>query len=301
MVNKLARLKEQLSFGVSPAMATPVVDEAGRVAVDVVPLLVDFLVHRGVKGLFVGGTTGEGILLAQDQRRVLHETAVSAAKGRAAVLVHVGAMPTAVAVDLARHAADIDADAMVAVTPYFYGMHNDGLMAFYAALADAAPDTPLFAYDIPHMAGNGIGPDLAARLFREIPMMAGLKSSNRDLQAVQRLRQAVPADRLLLVGNESIALEALALGADGMISGLSTAVPEPFVAMTRAFGAGDLAEAGRQQDLIAQLLPLLAPGARIGAIKATLAARGIPVGPPIAPLPAADASTWPAMEALLAA
>jgi dihydrodipicolinate synthase/N-acetylneuraminate lyase len=180
-------------------------------------------------------------------------------------------------------------------------MHNDGLMAFYAALADAAPDTPLFAYDIPHMAGNGIGPDLAARLFREIPMMAGLKSSNRDLQAVQRLRQAVPADRLLLVGNESIALEALALGADGMISGLSTAVPEPFVAMTRAFGAGDLAEAGRQQDLIAQLLPLLAPGARIGAIKATLAARGIPVGPPIAPLPAADASTWPAMEALLAA
>ena len=94
---------------------------------------------------------------------------------------------------------------------------------------------------------------------------------------MQRLRQAVPEDRLLLVGNESIALEALALGADGMISGLSTAVPEPFVAMTRAFGEGNLVEAQRQQDLIAGLLPLLASGARIGAIKAVLAARGIPV------------------------
>ncbi len=299
MQSKLERLKEQLSYGVTPAMATPVVDESGEVALDVVSELVDFLIDKGVKGLFVGGTTGEGILLAQDQRRKLHERAVEAADGRAAVLVHVGAMPTSAAVELARHASEIRADAVVAVTPYFYGMHNEGQLAYYQTIAAAAPDLPLFAYDIPQMAVNGIDAALAGQLFAEIPMMAGLKTSNKDLQAVNRLRQVVPDERLVLVGNESIACAAMQSGANGMISGLSTAVPEPFVAMTRAIGEGDLDLAEKLQGLINRALPMLPAGARIGAIKAVLAARGIPVGPPVAPVPAAEAFFWPEMQTLL--
>jgi dihydrodipicolinate synthase/N-acetylneuraminate lyase len=214
--------------------------------------------------------------------------------------LHVGGIRTEVTLDLAKHAADIGADAMVAVAPIFYGMHDDALAAYYVSIAEAAPDVPLFGYDVPHMAVNGIGGPLAIRLCAEIPSLAGIKSSNKDAQVVRRQIDALPADRIILVGSESIALGSMALGADGMISGLSTAVPEPFVAMLSAFASGNMIEARRMQKLINRLLACMPAGARIGGIKAILAERGIPVGSPVAPLPSPDREIWPPMRSILA-
>jgi dihydrodipicolinate synthase/N-acetylneuraminate lyase len=282
-------------------MATPIDPSSGRIAGGVIPDLVDFLIGRGVRGVFAGGTTGEGIMMEATERRKLAEAVLAAAAGRVTVLVHVSGRNLEETLELTRHAAAIRADAIAAVTPFFYKIHDDGLFAFYAAIAGVAGDMPLFAYDIPHMAVNGVSPRLAERLVKELPGFAGLKTSNADVHAVRRLRDALPPERIVLVGNESAALGALALGADGLISGLSTAVPEPFVAMTRAFFAGDLAEAQRQQRLINQLLAMLPDGARIAAVKAILSDRGIAAGPSIAPLPQLDRSPWPEMRARLGA
>ena len=298
---RIAELNQRLVGGITPAMATPIDPASGRVQLSVVPQLVDFLIERGVKGLFVGGTTGEGIMLPTDQRMQLHEAAVEAANGRVPILVHAGAVQTETAIELARHAEGTGADAIAAVTPIFYGIHDDALAAYYHALADAAPGTPLFAYDIPHMAVNGISPRLAKRLLAEIPSFAGLKSSQRDLQMIYPLIDVVPDDRLLLVGNETIALGSLAMGADGMISGLATAVPEPLVAMTKAFFQGELDEALRWQRLTNRLLAAMPAGARIGGMKAILTARGIPVGPPVAPLPAVHDDLWAVLQEIMAA
>src|SRR5690606_34876456 len=90
---------------------------------------------------------------------------------------------------------------------------------------------------------------------------------------------------------ESAALGSLALGADGLISGLSTAIPEPFVAMTRAFGAGDIEGAREWQRCVNRLLGVLS-GVRIGGIKAILNQRGIEVGPPVPTLDATDEPLW---------
>jgi dihydrodipicolinate synthase/N-acetylneuraminate lyase len=299
MKEKIAGLKRKLANGVSPAMATPLAHHSYRVNVAVIPDLVDFLIGKNIKGLFVGGTTGEGILLHGDERKKLHEETLAAVNGRVPVLLHIGSQRTDTAVELARHAASIHADAIAAVTPYFYGMHDDGLAAYYHTIANTAPDLPLFGYDIPHMAVNGIGPELAARLCESIPSMAGFKTSNISARAVGRLLETVPADRIVLAGNESIALGSLALGVDGLISGLSTAVPEPFVALTRAFAEGNTVEARCQQRLINQLLTKIPPGERLGAIKSILASRGIPVGTPVPPLPPAHTGVWTAMQTLL--
>ncbi|MFN2142368.1 MAG: dihydrodipicolinate synthase family protein [Candidatus Promineifilaceae bacterium] len=298
---RIRELSKRLSGGISPAMATPINAATGQVNRDIVPELVDFLIDRGVSGLFAGGTTGEGILMDLDQRLVLHEATVEAAARRVPVLVHAGALQTKTAVALARHAVEIGADAIAAVTPIFYGIHDDALEAYYRAIAAAAPGVPLFAYDIPHMAVNGISAQLAKRLFSTIPSFAGLKSSNQDAQALRRLLDVVPADRILLAGNEAIALGSLALGADGMISGLATAVPEPLVAMANAFNAGDMTEARRQQRLINRLLATMPAGARIGALKGILESRGVAVGPPLPPLPAAAADVWADMQEVLQA
>ena len=299
MKEKVLILKQKLANGVSPAMATPMDNGSHRVNAAVIPDLVDFLISKNVKGLFIGGTTGEGILLDADERKKLHESALAAVNGRVPVLLHIGSQRTETAVKLARHAASIHADAIAAVTPYFYGMHDDGLAAYYHKIAEAVPDLPLFGYDIPHMAVNGIGPELAARLCKSIPSLAGFKSSNSSARAVGRLLEAVPSDRIVLAGNESIALGSLALGADGLISGLSTAVPEPFVALTQAFAAGNMVEARCQQRLINQLLTKIPAGERLGAIKSILTSRGILVGTPEPTLPPSNAGVWPAMQAVL--
>lgn len=297
----IENLNQSLTDNISPAMATPINPETGEVQIDVIPQLVDFLITRGVGGLFVGGTTGEGVFLNSDQRRKLHEISVSAAGGRVPVMVHAGALQTETAVELARHAASIGADAIAAITPIFYGIHDDALVAYYQAIAGAAPEMPLFAYEMPHMAVNGISPELARRMFMEIPSLAGLKSSNRDAQVIRGLLDVIPDGRILLAGNESIALGSLALGANGMISGLATAVPEPLVAMMNAFVAGDIVEARRQQQLINHLLEAIPAGARIGSLKAILEARGIPIGPPVLPLPEASSDIWTDMVEILKA
>jgi dihydrodipicolinate synthase/N-acetylneuraminate lyase len=295
----IAQLKTALSGGVSPAMATPLVAGTYDVDLTVVPALVDFLIDAGVSGLFVGGTTGEGILLDDDQRHALHAAGVAAANGRVPVLVHAGTQRTETAAALTRRAAEIGADAVVCVTPWFYGVSDDALLRHFEAVAAAAPDTPFFVYDIPQFAVNAISPALLRRLAAEIGSFAGVKSSRVDVQIVRQLVDALPPDKILLAGNESAALGLLALGSDGLISGLSTAVPEPFVALTRAFAAGDMAAAQQQQRVINALLALLPAGARLGGIKRVLEERGIPVGPPTPVLAVSEAALWAPMQAAL--
>lgn len=298
IADQITTLKASLGGGVSPAMATPLIPGSHTVRIEGVPGIVDFLIGKGVKGLFVGGTTGEGTQLDDDQRRILHEAAASAAAGRIPVLLHVGAQRTEAAVELARHAAGLRPAAIVAMTPTFYGMSDTALARYFTAIAAAAPEIPLFLYDIPQFAVNGISPTLLATLARDIPSLAGLKSSRVDIQIVRQLIDALPPEKILLAGNESAALGSLALGADGLISGLSTAIPEPFVAMTRAFAAGNIEEAREWQRTINRLLGVLT-GVRVGGIKAILNQRGIEVGPPVPTLDAVDDLLWPRAAGIL--
>lgn len=296
---KIGLLIDKLHGGVSPAVATPLLADGLTVNTAVLPQLINFLLDAGSAGLFVGGTTGEGVLLSESERMRLHETAVTATNGRAPVILHTGTNQLASTIALSRHADAIGADAIAVVTPFFYGMHDDGLAAYYKAIAAAVPNLPLLLYDIPQLAVNGISPALLARLGREMPSLAGIKSSRPDTQIVRQLIDATAEHLIFLVGNESAALGLLALGADGLISGLSTAVPEPFVGLTRAFFQGDLLSAQEQQRHINQLLAQLPNGARIGAIKQILTGRGIEMGTAVPPRPMPTEDTWLKIRPLL--
>ncbi|MCL4263931.1 MAG: dihydrodipicolinate synthase family protein [Anaerolineae bacterium] len=299
MIEKMTILKQKLAGGVTPALATPLLADGYTVNTAVIPQLASFLIQAGVRGLFVGGTTGEGVLLTQAERMRLHEAALAAADGRVPVILHIGTNRLDTTMILARHAAETGADAIAVVTPYFYGMDEDGLAAYYETLAGAVPDMPLLLYDIPQMATNGILPELFARLGESIPSLAGIKTSRGDAQIIRRHIVAAPERAMVLVGNEAIALGSLAMGADGLISGLSTAVPEPFVALTHAFANGNMAEAQRQHRLINRLLPCLPAGARIGGIKQILTERGIDVGTAVPPRAMPDKPIWPVMVEMM--
>jgi len=194
---------------------------------------------------------------------------------------------------LTEHALSIQADAIVAVTPTFYPMHDEALATYFRIVSEAAPNIPLLAYDIPHMAVNGISPSLLATMAKQIPAFSGVKTSNQDAQVIRRIIDASPVDSIVLAGNERIALGSLSMGAAGLISGLSTAIPEPFVSLTEAFFAWNIARAQVEQRRINVLLDLIPAGARIGALKALLCQRGINVGPPVPPRPSLTEEMWP--------
>jgi dihydrodipicolinate synthase/N-acetylneuraminate lyase len=293
--SKIAALKTNLENGVSPAMATPLKTDGYTVNEAVVPQLVDFLVDKGVKGLFVGGTTGEGLVLALEERMRLHETAITAVNQRIPILLHIGANDTKTAVALTQQAIQLQPDAIVAIPPTFFGMDEDALSDYFHIIANTAPELPLLLYDIPHMAVNGISPTLFARLKRELPQLAGVKTSRPDAQIIRQHIDIAAGDLLVLAGNERISLGSLAMGADGLISGLSTAVPEPFVALTQAVGAGDLAAARQAHQTINQILNLM-PARRIGGIKQILTERGIAMGTAVPPRPMPTDPIWPHME-----
>jgi dihydrodipicolinate synthase/N-acetylneuraminate lyase len=297
---KKAELAKRLRLGVTPAMATPLlnsrsINDVGTAA------LIDFLIDAGVSGLFVGGTTGEGILLSLEERLHLHELSLKAIAGRVPALLHVGSNTSEDSAVLAEHAESIGADAIVAVTPYFYPIHDESLHSYYYDLAVAAPNTLLFAYDIPHLAVNSISPVLFSRLVDSIDSFVGLKTSSPDAQVIRKFIDAAKGKVLVLAGNERIALGSLALGADGLISGLATAIPEPFINLLRFVKAGKLDLARKEQERINWLLDVIPSGARIGAIKAILTARGIPAGlaVPPRPMPHPDWQGWSYMSSAL--
>jgi len=298
---KIDTLKNQIQGGVLPAMATPLVGGGEAINPEGITGLVELLIGAGVKGLFVGGTTGEGILLHNKVRMALHEQVMTAVNNRLPIIIHVGTNTTTGTLALARHAAKLGANAIAAVTPYYYGMADDALFNYYQTLAQAVPDTPLLGYDIPRMAVNGITPALVARMAAEIPSFAGIKCSRPDAQMVRALIDAGTAETMLLAGNERIAAGLLALSANGLVSGFATAVPEPFVALTQAFTSGDLSEVRRQQRLINRILDEIPAGIRIGAIKRVIAQRGVEVGTAVPPraMPPESWQGWTKIKKLL--
>jgi dihydrodipicolinate synthase/N-acetylneuraminate lyase len=283
MQTKIANLKSKMKNGITPAMATPLLADGYTVNTAVIPSLVNFLLNAGVNGLFIGGTTGEGILLTEAERMRLHEAVVEAVNGRVPLIIHAGTNRTDTTLKLAQHAAELGVDGVAVIPPTFYGMDDDSLLAYYQAIAATIPDMPLILYDIPQMAMNGISPALLKRLNDVVPSLAGVKCSRLNAQEIRQLLDAAPDHLIILAGNERIALGSLAMGADGLITGLSTAVPEIFVSLTRAFGVGDMAAAQDAHRRLNQMLDLLPNGARIGAIKSVLVERGLAVGTAVPP------------------
>ena len=297
MNEKIIALKNRLRFGVSPALSTPLLADGYTVNVEMIPQLIQFLESKGSKGLFVGGTTGEGILLSVEERMRLHQTAVHNAT--VPVMLHIGANRIDTAVTLAKQAAEVGADAIAAVTPYYYGFHDEGLLNYYQAISDAAPTLPLLLYDIPHMAVNGISPNFLTAVQQQVPTIAGVKTSQGDMIEINKLLTAAKAPFISFAGKEALALGAMSYGFDGLVSGLSTAVPEPFVGLVSAFAAGDLEKARRYQQKINQLLTLIPNGYRIGAIKQILAERGYDVGTAVPPRPMPNQPIWEKMEPII--
>jgi dihydrodipicolinate synthase/N-acetylneuraminate lyase len=284
--------------GVSVPLITPF-SENGQVNYAAARLLVDRLIAAGVNGLMVAGTTGEGPLLSTAERMSLAETVIMQAAGRVPVAVHAGAITTAEAIQLARHAVAAGADTVSIVCPFFFGLSDAAMIEHFCKVADSVPpEFPVYLYNIPQRTGNNVSAAVSAAVAKRCPNVIGEKDSSGDLHLLAaKLATRQPYD--LITGADMLVLSSLALSARAAIVASANVIPELYVALFAAYGRADLAAAQQAQARINRAVALL--GNDIAVFKAVVTAQGIPVGSVRSPLPAADpAIVQSSLEALRA-
>ncbi len=266
--------------------------------------LIDFVVGRGVAGLFPLGTTGEGPLFTAPERRSVAEWAVEYAANRVPVIIHTGAISTAETIDLTRHARDAGADAAAIVPPYFYGVSAAALFEHYAAVASATPDFPIYLYNNPGVTPNALSAELVATLADAFPNIVGLKDSGGGLATLFASRSLHNGAFNTASGPDGLILAAQAVGVDACVSGNANFAPELVVGLVQAAKSGDLERARTLQDRLDQVRRIGGDGADLSFFKAACAKRGVPIGDVRAPLQRASvdrvSACWEQLSEVLA-
>lgn len=259
-------------------------DRRGDVDYGAIRAHVDFLIEKGVQGLYPGGTTGEGPLLRNDERRKIAEVMVDQARGRVPVIVQIGALTTDDTIALAAHARDAGAAAVAAVTPWYYVLSDAALIEYYRRVALALEGYPLFLYNIPGNTGNNLTPATVAQIAAQNPNVIGIKDSSGNLPATIEMLRLRDGQFQVIIGQDGLLLAGLAMGVQANVSGNANVVPELFVSLYEAFWRGDLPAARAAQEKIDLVRRVLKDGGDLSLFKAMVARRGIPMGGVRAPL-----------------
>ena len=249
------------------AAATPLA--AGGAALDEATVwpMVRFLEAHGADGVFACGTTGEGILLTAGERMRAAVIFRAAVRGR--LIVHCGAQTTAETAALAAHAAEIGADAVAVIPPPYYPLDADALTAHLLAAAAACAPLPFYIYAFAARSGYAVPLDVVARVRQGASNLAGLKVSESPFDRVAPyLVLGLP----VVVGSEPLIPAAMALGAQGAVSGLAAAFPE----VVRAAVDRPDADAGAR---LQALRAAMEAQPFIASVKHVLRRRGVPIQP----------------------
>lgn len=267
--------------GIYPALVTPLT-ATGAPDAEALDRLTAFHVAAGVDGVYIGGTTGEGLLLDVASRRDLARLVVAGARRRLKTIVHVAACATDDAVALARAAEEAGADAVSAVPPVFYKVGFEGVCEYYRRIGSATR-LPLFIYYIPALSGLAFSLQEMGRLF-ELPNVRGVKFSDSNLYLLHGLREHYP-EAIVFSGNDELLLPALTMGAHGAIGLTLNFMPRLYVALYRAYRAGNWTEAQRLQFQANRVIEVVLRHGQIAATKAIMRMLGVDCGLTRAPIP----------------
>ena len=242
--------------GAFSALFTPYTKD-NRINTEMVGRMVEHQLAGGVRGFFVGGSTGEGLLLTMEERKLLLEAAVRANRGRGKIIAHVGAVRTEDSVALARHAAGAGADWVSSVPPVYFSQTFEGTLYHYRQIAEAT-DLPFMVYAF----RTAVEPERDARLFK-IRNLKGMKYTNSNYYSIQQLRLRLDAPALFLSGMDELLVSALAMGCfQGGIGTTINLLPRHFSEICRlVIDENDVAAARPlQADANAVIAVMLAHG-----------------------------------------
>ena len=237
--------------GLGVALATPFTS-TGDVDLHAFKKLVKHVVHGGVDFLVVLGSTGEAATLSESERDDLIQACRDVSGGKP-VVVGAGSSSTAQAARWSKRAQDLGADAVLIVTPPYNKPTPTGLVAHFQTIADAAKGLPIIVYNVPGRTGQNLTPTTLALLW-ENPQVVAVKESSANLGQIVEIARTLPPGKILLAGDDNLALPSIAAGAKGLVSVLGNLLPKETKALVTAALAGDLEAAQSRQ---ARLIPLI--------------------------------------------
>lgn len=250
--------------GVWPALVTPSSQDQS-INQSSLRALIDYLIGKGVHGFYVGGTTGEGVFMALADRKELVEVTLKHINGRVPVIVHVGAVATADAVGLARHARDHGAVGISSIIPPLYES-EESIRRYYAALGAATPDIPLLAYLLnPRLDGVALMESLL-----DIPNLGGAKYTGPNMYELRNIVELGGGKWTLFSGMDEQAMFGLMMGATGNIGSTINAFPGVYLAIFRAVQEGQYAEARDLQLRVNRVTRALIAAGFSGALRMVL-------------------------------
>ena len=237
--------------GTGTALVTPFRRD-GSLDESTLRALVKRQIAAGINFLVPCGTTGESPTLTHQEHLRVVEIAVELAKGKVPVLAGAGGYNTAEVITLARELADLGANGILSVTPYYNKPTQEGLYQHFKAIAEAV-SLPIILYSVQGRTGVNIEPATVGRL-SQIENIIGIKEASGNISQMSTILNAVPEDFLVLSGDDAITLPLIALGGRGVISVASNEIPADMTALTRLALAGDFAGA---RQIHRRFLPLM--------------------------------------------
>lgn len=249
-------------------------DEKGRINVEAVRAFTEYLIEKGVQGLYVGGSSGECIYQSVAERKLVLEHVVKAAAGRIVIIAHVACNNTADSMELAAHAESLGVDAIAAIPPIYFHLPEHAVAAYWNDISSAAPNTDFIIYNIPQLAGVALSSSLLREMLKN-PRVIGVKNSSMPIQDIEMWRDE---GAIVFNGPDEQLLSGLAAGAIGGIGGTYSAMPELYLKIYELFNKGDIATARLIQDECCHVIYKLCScrGNMYAVIKAVLRELGAP-------------------------
>lgn len=267
--------------GLLAATFTPL-HQDGTLNLGVIPLYAEHLKADGVRGAFVCGSSGEGLLLDIAERKAIAEKWVALADDRFKIIVHVGSTSQKMAADLASHAASIGADAIGCIGPCCFQPRDPITLASYCSgIAAAAPDTPFYYYHIPSVSGVTLKmSEFIQEARKRIPNLAGIKFTDNDLMDMMECMKMEEGIYDILHGHDESLLAGMFLGAKAAIGTTYNFMAGKFNDMIAEFKQEHYSEAREKQEKINQIIAvMLSSGDAISCGKAMMKMIGIDCGP----------------------
>jgi len=267
-------MKEKI-YGVFPALLTPF-NEKGNVCKKRLKKLVKFLISKGVDGLYICGSTGEGLLMSVDERKMVAEIVKETVENKVKIISHIGCLNTKDAVELAKHSEKIKLDGVSSIPPIYFRYRFEEIYEYYKNIAEATSLSFLIYY-IPSTTGVVLSNDKIAELSK-IKNIIGLKYTDTDFYLLQDLLLKVKGKWIALSGSDQMFLPGLTMGTAGCIGSTQNVLPEIFVEIYKNFKEKKIKKAMELQKRITIAVSLLKKYGGMYAWKTALKFRGVDVG-----------------------
>ena len=231
-------------------------DEAGNVDAGRTRALARYLLDKGVKGLYVGGSSGECIYQSVEDRKVLLENVMAEVGGKLTIIAHVACNNTSDSQALAAHAESLGVDAIAAIPPIYFKLPPKAIAKYWNDISAAAPNTDFIIYNIPQLAGVELTLPLLEEMQKN-PKVIGVKNSSMPVYDIIRFRSK---GVIAFNGPDEQLVSGLLAGATGGIGGTYAVMPELYLKAFQLAKAGEVEKASKLQDVCCHLIEMLCSG-----------------------------------------